>query len=81
MCPDSQRLCLPHGTAAPVTAPADPYSYCHADSTTHRNACSEPDEGANAEPITAPHLNANSHPYPNPDTNPGRLLRCFCLRS
>ena len=81
MHPDFQRLRLSH------TAPAAPHS--HADSATHHDACPEPrrerdgrpDEKANAEPITASYLNANSHPYPNTDTDPGRLFHCLCLRS
>ncbi len=79
MHPDSQRLGLSH------TTPANPHSHCHADSATYHDACREqdelPDEGANAEPITASYLNTNSCPYPNADTDPGRLFHCLCLRS
>jgi hypothetical protein len=83
MHPDSQCLGLSY------TAPADPHSHCQADSAIHHDACPEPrrerderpDEGANAEPITASYLNTNSCPYPNFDTDPGRLFHCLCLRS
>jgi hypothetical protein len=82
MHPDSQRLGLSHA------APANSHSHCQADFI-HHNACPEhcrerderPDEGANAESITASYLNTNSCPYPNADTDPGRLFHCLCLRS
>jgi hypothetical protein len=74
MYPNSQRLRLLH------TAPADPYSHCHAGSATHCDVYPEPDEEANAEPATASYLNTNSCPAPNPDTDPGRLSHCLCLR-
>ena len=74
MHPDPQRLRLPH------TVPADPYSHCHADFAIHCDACPEPDEDANAELTTASYLNTNSRPYPNPNTDPGRLFHCLCLR-